>query len=139
MAKQKKQTSRKTSSHSLHSSPASVALKIWLRDGKSGEIALGPGRVQLLRLIEVTGSLSSAAKAMRMSYMNAWTLIREMNRSFTMPLVHASRGGGDGGRARLTTLGKKLVVLYDEMRRETDHIVLKRWKQLSKQAFLSKD
>ena len=39
----------------------------------SGEaIALGPGKVELLRLIAATGSLRQAAAGMDMSYMRAW-------------------------------------------------------------------
>ena len=43
------------------------------------EVALGPGKVQLLKLVQETGSIRQAAMRMEMSYMRAWSLIRTMN------------------------------------------------------------
>src|SRR4030095_2224304 len=59
------------------------------------DIALGPGKVHLLALIDETGSIREAAERMGMSYMRAWTLIRMMNACFKEPLVVAVRGGGE--------------------------------------------
>src|SRR5438034_10338212 len=69
------------------------------------EIALGPGKVDLLALIDETGSIREAAGRMGMSYMRAWTLIKTMNACFQEPLVVASRGGKAGGGAALTEAG----------------------------------
>jgi molybdate transport system regulatory protein len=78
-------------------------------------IALGPGKAELLRHLEQTGSLNQAAASMGMSYMRAWNLVRTMNRSFVSPLVVSARGGRSGGGAKLTPLGKKVLQLYAEM------------------------
>jgi molybdate transport system regulatory protein len=43
------------------------------------EIALGPGKAELLALVEETGSINEAAHRMGMSYMRAWSLIKTMN------------------------------------------------------------
>ena len=82
-----------------------------------GEIALGPGKVQLLATIRETGSIVESAKRMGMSYMRAWTLLRTMNRCFKSPLVEAVRGGAQGGGARLTPLGNRILALYQKMER----------------------
>ena len=66
------------------------------------DIALGPGKLDLLALIAETGSTRDAAERMNMSYMRAWTLIRTMNRCCKAPLVEAVRGGKERGGARLT-------------------------------------
>src|SRR5215813_6041910 len=79
------------------------------------DIALGPGKVDLLALIGQTGSIREAAKRMHMSYMRAWTLIRTMNRCFKEPLVEAVRGGRQGGGARLTKTGLMALTLYQRM------------------------
>ena len=63
------------------------------------DIALGPGKVDLLTLIKKTGSIREAAERMHMSYMRAWTLIKTMNACFKEPLVEAVRGGKEGGGA----------------------------------------
>jgi len=40
------------------------------------DVALGPGKVDLLELIGRTGSIAEAAKRMEMSYMRAWKLVK---------------------------------------------------------------
>jgi molybdate transport system regulatory protein len=79
------------------------------------EIALGPGKLDLLALIGKTGSIREAAEQMHMSYMRAWTLIRTMNRCFKQPLVEAVRGGKEGGGARLTETGRAVLAAYQRM------------------------
>lgn len=79
------------------------------------EIALGPGKADLLASVQETGSIAQAAQDLGMSYMRAWTLVRTMNGCFTTPLVEAVRGGSSGGRARLTPVGIEVLSLYHEM------------------------
>ena len=79
------------------------------------EIALGPGKVELLGHIAETGSISEAARRMNMSYNRAWLLVRTMNRCFKDPLVLARRGGDSHGGAQLTELGEKILTLYQEL------------------------
>ena len=77
---------------------------------RGDEIALGPGKVDLLEAIDATGSISGAARALGMSYRRAWLLVETMNRCFRQPLVATSsfRRGG----ASLTGEGQKVVALY---------------------------
>ncbi len=100
----------------------------------SGEvIALGPGKVELLRLIVETGSLRQAAVRMDMSYMRAWKLVLIMNASFREPLVAALRGGRTGGGAQLTPAGRKVLALYARMEKEATRAVKRSWTQLQRQ------
>jgi molybdate transport system regulatory protein len=85
--------------------------RIYLGD----EIALGPGKAELLRHIAETGSISEAARRMEMSYNRAWLLVRTMNRCFREPLVLATRGGDKHGGAQLSRLGKKVLALYQRL------------------------
>lgn len=78
-------------------------------------IALGPGKADLLRAIDETGSISAAARRMRMSYRRAWLLVHTMNECFRSPLVEAEKGGPDGGGARLTATGREVLVHYQDM------------------------
>ena len=78
-------------------------------------IALGPGKVALLRQVELTGSILEAARRMDMSYMRAWKLIQTMNACFKEPLVAAERGGKLRGGARLTMAGRAALALYKQM------------------------
>ena len=95
-----------------------------------GDIALGPGKVELLALIGETGSITQAARRMSMSYMRAWSLVQTINRCFKQPLVRVSRGGEGGGGAILTETGSKVVVLYRQMERASLRATAASWKKL---------
>ena len=76
------------------------------------DIALGPGKVQLLEAIRDTGSIAAAGRSMNMSYKRAWHLVDTMNRCFKSPLVETSKGGAHGGGAQLTPRALKVIDLY---------------------------
>lgn len=80
-----------------------------------GHPAMGPGKAALLSHIARTGSITSAARAMGMSYRRAWQLVEAMNKSFAGPVVVTEVGGRRGGGAAVTALGKRLVALYRAM------------------------
>ena len=86
-------------------------LRILLGD----DIAVGPGKVDLLEAIGETGSITAAAKALGMSYRRAWLLVDTMNRCFATPVVAAEAGGAAGGRTRLTATGAEVVRRYRRM------------------------
>jgi molybdate transport system regulatory protein len=83
------------------------------------EIALGPGKADLLAAIATTGSIQKGAESLKMSYMRAWKLVRTMNECFRSPLVEAIRGGKTKGGARLTPLGKSILKLYLELEKKS--------------------
>jgi molybdate transport system regulatory protein len=86
--------------------------RFWLTlDGRN---FLGPGRVALLQNIRETGSISKAAKAMKMSYKAAWDAVDAMNAAWGSPLVESSPAG-----SRLTPNAEKLVAAW--RRAETRH------------------
>jgi molybdate transport system regulatory protein len=75
-------------------------------------IAIGPGKIDLLRQVDVTHSISAAARALGMTYKRAWLLIDSLNQGFGRPVVETAIGGKGGGGATLTVLGKQLVECY---------------------------
>lgn len=75
-------------------------------------IALGPGKIDLLRAIDRERSISAAARAMGLTYKRAWLLIDSLNQGFGRPVVAATAGGRGGGGAVLTVLGEALVARY---------------------------
>ena len=101
-----------------------------LRVTLGSEIALGPGKAELLGLIASKGSIRAAALQMDMSYNRAWTLVREMNGLFRKPLVVSLRGGGTGGGATLTPTGARVLRLYGIMERDCHRAVEREWKSL---------
>jgi molybdate transport system regulatory protein len=80
--------------------------------------AFGPGKADLLEKIGATGSISAAARQMRMSYKRAWQLVDEMNRMFVKPLIEAAPGGAHGGGATLTALGARIVAAYRSIQKK---------------------
>ena len=79
------------------------AASIHLRLDFGGERSLGPGKVRLLELIDETGSISAAGRALEMSYRQAWLLVDELNRMFRDPVVSAQTGGGGGWATNAAT------------------------------------
>jgi molybdate transport system regulatory protein len=76
------------------------------------DIALGPGKADLLEAIAKAGSISAAARAMGLSYRRAWLLVDMMNKSFRAPLVETGRGGAARGGAKVTELGRQMLTRY---------------------------
>ena len=83
-----------------------------LRITKGDDIAVGPGKIDLLEAIAATGSITAAAKRLGMSYRRAWLLVDTMNRCFRAPVVAAEAAGQRGGGAALTPLGAEAVRRY---------------------------
>src|SRR5215831_1811105 len=83
-----------------------------LRISKGADIALGPGKIDLLEAIAKTGSITAAARSLGMSYRRAWLLVDTMNRCFRQPVVEAEAGGRRGGGTQLTATGMEALRRY---------------------------
>uniref|UniRef100_A0A7C1NZC1 LysR family transcriptional regulator n=1 Tax=Agrobacterium albertimagni TaxID=147266 RepID=A0A7C1NZC1_9HYPH len=83
--------------------------RLSLRIDLSNGARLGPGKAQLLALIEEHGSIRAAGAAMGMSYRRAWLLADEINRMFQEPSIFTRHGGKSGGGAGLTPFGETLL------------------------------
>lgn len=86
--------------------------RLLLRLMHGTDIAIGPGKADLLEAIAATGSISGAGRRMGLSYRRAWLLVDTMNRSFAAPLVAAAKGGAHGGGAALTEAGTAVLAEY---------------------------
>jgi molybdate transport system regulatory protein len=80
------------------------------------EIAMGPGKADLLEAIRRSGTISGAARELGMSYRRSWLLVEGMNRCFARPLVKTSSWRGKG--SALTQDGERVLELYRQV--ETD-------------------
>ena len=86
-----------------------------LRVMGAGSPAIGPGKAALVEHIAKSGSISSAARAMGMSYRRAWQLVEALNESFAEPVVVTAIGGTRGGGAKVTAFGMELVRRFRAM------------------------
>ncbi len=97
----------------MSASKLEVQGQLWLN---AGEHSLGgPGRMELLARIAELGSISQAAKAIKMSYKAAWDAIDNMNNLAGEALVVRVAGGKGGGYTELTERGKKLLNNYQKI------------------------
>ena len=87
------------------------------------DIAIGPGKADILEGIRETGSIAAAGRRMGMSYKRAWLLVETMNRCFRDALVETSRGGRARGGARLTPTGEQVLASYRRMEAQTARAV----------------
>ena len=84
---------------------------------------LGPGKIELMEAIQIHGSISAAARAMKMSYRRAWLLLESLNQCFMDPVSVNTTGGVRGGGVRLTPFGESLIRRYREVERHFGDIV----------------
>jgi len=106
-----------------------VKSRIWIE--QDGEVLLGFGRIQLLKKIEETASISAAAKAMQMSYKKAWKLINAMNTAADEPLVVTNTGGKDGGGTFLTDYGKQMITKFETLNSACEDFLNEKFKELN--------
>lgn len=97
---------------SRSSATARPATRVSIRLDLASGARVGPGKIALLEEIGRHGSISGAARALRMSYRRAWELVEDLNRHLGTPVVAAVTGGSGGGGARLTDAGAALVAAY---------------------------
>lgn len=104
-----------------------------LRIDLSSDVSVGPGKIALLEGIGRSGSLSSAARELRISYRRAWELVHSVNEAFREPVVHFSTGGKEGGGAELTALGRQLVERYRGLELATNLLAREAFRELATQ------
>lgn len=93
---------------------------------KAEQKFLGGERIALLAKIDELGSITKAAKAVGISYKNAWDLVNLINNLADRPLVERLTGGKGGGGTTLTEYGKEVIrqfgVLEEEHRKFLENL-----------------
>lgn len=74
-------------------------------------------RLEVLRRVAETGSISQAARDACISYKAAWQAIDTLSNLSGQALVERTVGGSGGGGARITPQGLQLLALADELAR----------------------
>ena len=82
----------------------------------NGTRFFGPGPVELLQLIEETGSINQAAKKMGMSYKKAWEIVSRLNEIVGSPMVITATGGEKGGGSTISEEARQLIEYYQSLR-----------------------
>jgi molybdate transport system regulatory protein len=97
--------------------PSASCLRIKIQLYCGDEIAMGPGKADLLEAIIGEGSISAAGRAMGMSYRRTWMLVDTMNRCWTEPLVGTNPGNARGGGAQVTPFGRSVLAHYRSLQK----------------------
>ncbi len=92
---------------------------------------LGKGRVELLERIKEVGSITNAAKGMKMSYRQAWQMVKEMNESANEILVEKSLGGKGGGGASITKAGERAITQFHDFEQKVNRFIAEESKKLT--------
>jgi len=96
--------------------PLEIGGSVWFQAGNN--TLGGASRIALLAAIGETGSITSAAKAVGMSYKGAWDAVDAMNNLAGEPLVVRLTGGKGGGGTTLTPRALKLIETFRAVERE---------------------
>lgn len=105
-----------------------VEVRVWIEESEGA--FLGIGKIWLLENIRKTGSITNAAKEMKMAYRQAWQLVEEMNQRAESPLVEKLLGGKGGGGAKLTEAGEKAIIVFYEIEKRIKDFALKETQNL---------
>jgi len=85
----------------------------------------------LLQKVDEFGTLSDAAKDLRMSYRHAWGMIRRAEEALGEPLLKFWKGGRKGGGgAQITESGRKMINEYLRLKRELSVLGMRCWRAL---------
>lgn len=80
-------------------------------------------RLEVLRRVGGTGSISQAARDVGISYKAAWQAIDTLTNLSGVPLVERSVGGSGGGGARLTQQGERLLLVAQALAEARDRVL----------------
>jgi len=102
-----------------------VRIKIWLES--EGQNVLGDGRLKLLKTIDETGSINAASEKLGLSYRHAWGQVQKLEKRLGIKLVEPKTGGKGGGGTKLTEKAKRFLADFEELRRDIDEYVEKKF------------
>jgi len=83
-----------------------------------GTMVLNAQRIELLRQIARTSSLTTAAKHAGYSYKGAWDAVEAITQSTGDTLLTRTTGGKGGGRTVLTEAGARLIEDFERMQQD---------------------
>lgn len=96
---------------------------------KDGKVVLSTWRVRLLEAVEETGSISSAASKMGISYRRAWEKIHECEERLGVKLVETQVGGAGGGGANLTPVATDYIGRFRKFTAGLNSTVVRRFEE----------
>ena len=105
-----------------------LRIRIILANGAT----LGPTKIALLEAIEAKGSITAAARSLKISYRYAWRLVQSINEIFDTPPVLTEVGGYNWGGSKASLPRESCCVVPPDQKpsrkyvRATNEIVRER-------------
>lgn len=97
---------------------------------RRGMPVIGEREARLLEAVERVRSIKAAAAAAGLSYRTAWSAIQQMEKAIGRPVVTSRAGGPGGGATTLTEESRRLLAVYQELRRRVDEETVRAWGSL---------
>lgn len=94
---------------------------------RRGAPVIGEREARLLEAVDRVRSIKDAASEAGISYRTAWSAIQQMEQALGRPMVVSRAGGPGGGATALTDECRRLLTLYQDLRRRLEENLLRAW------------
>jgi molybdate transport system regulatory protein len=94
---------------------------------KRGISVIGEREARLLDAVDRVRSIKDAASEAGISYRTAWSAIQQMEQALGRPMVVSRAGGPGGGATTLTDECRRLLALYQNLRRQLEDLLSRGW------------
>ena len=108
-----------------------ICYKFWLENEKGK--AFGDGPFDILNRVQRTGSLRQAAFEIKMSYSQAWNLIKDLEKKLGFKLLKRKVGGTEGGGSELTEEAIALRDKYHIFYQQAEHCISSIYQEIFKE------
>ncbi|HLQ58812.1 MAG TPA: LysR family transcriptional regulator [Gemmatimonadales bacterium] len=94
---------------------------------RRGVPVIGEREARLLDAVDRVRSIKDAASEAGISYRTAWSVIQQMEQALGRPMVVSRAGGPGGGATTLTDECRRLLALYQDLRRRLEDLLTRAW------------
>jgi len=94
---------------------------------RRGLPVIGEREARLLEAVDRVRSIKDAASEAGISYRTAWSAIQQMEQALGRPMVVSRAGGPGGGATALTDECRRLLTLYQDLRRHLEENLMRAW------------
>ena len=94
---------------------------------RRGAPVIGEREARLLDAVDRVRSIKDAAAEAGISYRTAWSAIQHLEQALGRPMVVSRAGGPGGGATTLTDECRRLLALYQDLRRQLEEGLTRLW------------